>query len=570
MAKNDNVLYATKMDLYFETKSDTLGFTLYIPEVENGVISSNVVPGSSVHINASSVNASATGGSATTVTFPSPIPLLVGREYAFVVKPDGNNPDYRIWVSKTGESDVLTSKKITQDTNEGTLFTSTNARSWTAYQDENIKYTLHRASYTASDGYIDFTNKDSEYLSVGSVSGTFDNDEYVFVNTAVISAQTISMTAGSTTITGTSTAFTSYFSVGNHIVVKANTTVFDVLEIASITNNTTMVVTDIPKYTNNASTFFKSVVGNVTLFDSNDPAILYLDNSTAANSTIKFATGNVLIGENSGAQATITSVDNKNVSYMAPNIYRTNTTQTKTLLTGRQLFRNDTNASYVKANIPFNNFTYLNGPSTVIKSRSNELTDNAGAKSFVLRTTLRNTSGATPRYSSPIVDIDIASVKISEYIVNNLLTQEHTNDGNASSKYITKTITLADGLDAEDLRVYLTAYRPPGTNIELYGKFLSNEDSDSFDSKPWTKLDSSASNPLSQNNNRFDYKEHEFSMPTAVVNGGAFLNSGAFKYTSGTFVAEDFKYFAIKIVLRSYSHHRVPRVSDIRAIALSA
>ena len=278
----------------------------------------------------------------------------------------------------------------------------------------------------------------------------------------------------------------------------------------------------------------------------------------------------MLIGENSGAQATITSVDNKNISYMAPNIYRTNTTQTKTLLSGTQLFRNDTNALYAKGNIPFNNFTYLNSVPTVIKSRSNELTDDSGAKSFVLRTTLQNTSGATPRYSSPIVDVDIASVKITEYIVNDSSDEEYTNDGAASSKYITKTITLADGLDAEDLRVYLTAYRPPGTTIEVYAKFLSNEDSDSFDSKPWTKLDSSASNPVSQNNNRFDYKEHEFSMPTAVVNGGAFLNSGAFKYTSGTFVAEDFKYFAIKIVLRSTAHHRVPRVSDIRAIALSA
>ena len=59
-------------------------------------------------------------------------------------------------------------------------------------------------------------------------------------------------------------------------------------------------------------------------------------------------------------------------------------------------------------------------------------------------------------------------------------------------------------------------------------------------------------------------------MPTTVVQGGAFLNNGAFKYTSGTFVAEDFKYFAIKIVLLSTAHHRVPRVSDIRAIALSA
>ena len=566
MVKNDNVLYASKIDLYFQTKSSTAGFTLYIPEVQNGVITSKVLPFSKVHVNASDVNVSTDGSVATTVTFPSPLVLEVGSEYAFVVKPDGDDPDYRIWIARTGGTDVITSKPITQDVNDGVLFTSTNARSWTPHQDENIKYNLYRANFSSASGYIDFTNKESEYFSVESTSGTFSNDEYVFVNNAVVSAQTVGVTAGSTAITGVDTKFSSYFNVGGHIVVAANTTVFDVLKISAIASNTSMTVEDVPKYSNTVATFFKSIVGNVTLFDNNDPAILYLDNSTAIAAN-KFAAADVLVGATSNARATISSVDDKNVSFVAPNIYRTNTTQTKTALSATRLLRSDTNANYARSNIEFNDYTFFNSVPTVIKSRSNEAD---GVRSFTLRTTLENTSGATPIYSSPLIDSAIASTKVFEYIINNVSTNEDTSIGSASSKYITKTITLADSLDAEDLKVFLTAYRPPGTTIEVYARMLSESDSDPLDQKPWTELTGAASNPVSQNTNRFDFKEHTFNLPTSVgVTGSAFLNSDVFQYTDGNFKASSFKYFAIKVVLKGASFHRVPRLRDLRAIALA-
>jgi len=566
MVKNDNVLYASKIDLYFQTKSATAGFTLYIPEVENGILTSRVLPFSKVHVNASDVNVSVDGSVATTVTFPSPLTLVVGSEYAFVVKPDGNDPDYRIWIAKTGGTDVITSKQITQDVNDGVLFTSTNARTWTPHQDENIKYNLYMANFSSASGHVDLTNKESEYFSVGSTSGTFSNDEYVFVNDTVVSSQTVNIAAGSTTIAGVGTKFSSYFNVGGHIVAAANSTVFDVLKISAIASNTSMTVEDVPKYSNTVATFFKSIVGNVTLFDNNDPAILYLDNSTAIAAN-KFAAADVLVGATSNARATISSVDDKNISFVAPNIYRTNTTQTKTTLSATRLFRSDTNANYTKGNIEFNNYTFLNSLPTVIRSRSNEAD---ATRSFTLRTTLENTSGATPRYSSPLIDGDIASMKVFEYIINNVSTDEDTSIGLASSKYITKVVSLADSLDAEDLKVFLTAYRPAGTSIEVYAKLLSESDSDPLDQKPWTLFSSEASNPISQNTNRFDFKEYAFNLPTSVgVTGSAFLNSGAFKYTDGTFQASNFRYFAIKIVLKGASFHRVPRLRDLRAIALA-
>jgi hypothetical protein len=231
------------------------------------------------------------------------------------------------------------------------------------------------------------------------------------------------------------------------------------------------------------------------------------------------------------------------------------------------LFRNDTPANYARNNIEFNNYTFFNSVPTVIKSRSNEAD---GVRSFTLKATLENTSGSTPIYSSPLVDGDIASMKVFEYIINDFNANEHTSIGSASSKYITKVVSLADSLDAEDLKVFLTAYRPPGTTIEVYAKFLSVSDSDIIGEKPWTKLIGSGTNPVSENANRFDFKEHTFNIPTSVgVTGSAFLNSDVFQYTDGTFKASSFKYFAIKIVLKGASFYKIPRLRDLRAIALA-
>ena len=578
MAPNDNIVFATKLDVFFKEKSSTAGITVMLRETVNGYPGSRILPFSKIHLKASQVNANNTAAQATTVTFDAPVALRTNAEYCFVCKPDNDDPDYRVWVSKAGGTDVLNNIKVTQDVTDGTLFTSTNDRAWSAVQDENIKFKIHRANFSANTGTITFTNKESEYFTVNSVSGSFENDEYVFVNATPVSAQTINMQVGNTTIVGTNTTFSSYFSAGDHIIVKANNTVFDVLEIKTVSNNTQLILNDIPKYTNAASEFFSSIVGTVKLFNTNTPAKLYLDNSTATTSTY-FTANDVVIGEESGAVARIESVDNKNISIIAPNIYRVNSTNTSTALRATRLFRDDTNANYAVNPLEFNDYNFLDVNSTVVKSFSNEKADSDANRSFALQVTLKNiapTSGNSLGISSsPFIDTDVAAVKVFEYLVNNNSTDESGLDGVvglATSKYVTKIVSLRDGLDAEDLNVFLTAYNPTGTTIQVYSKFLNSEDPEAFTAKPWTLMNAKATNPTSNKANRFDFRELEFGLPSsAPVSGAAFLNSSdIFEYTDGGATYNDYKYFAIKVVLLANGHHRVPRLFDIRAIALAA
>lgn len=77
----------------------------------------------------------------------------------------------------------------------------------------------------------------------------------------------------------------------------------------------------------------------------------------------------------------------------------------------------------------------------------------------------------------------------SRFNINNDYSGENTNYGNADSKHITKKINFANGRFAEDLLVYLTAYRPLNTDIKVFARIHNSKDAEAFDDKDWTMLE---------------------------------------------------------------------------------
>lgn len=101
------------------------------------------------------------------------------------------------------------------------------------------------------------------------------------------------------------------------------------------------------------------------------------------------------------------------------------------------------------------------------------------------------------------------TISLRRYVVNNLNTYEHTDYGLARAKHITKPVTFARL--AEDIRVFLTAYKPANTNIEVYARIINNSDPDAFDDKDWTKLQLiDGANVISSSTDTLDYKELTF------------------------------------------------------------
>lgn len=152
--------------------------------------------------------------------------------------------------------------------------------------------------------------------------------------------------------------------------------------------------------------------------------------------------------------------------------------------------------------------------------------------------------------------------------VTTLLASTYDNKkigGMLINKYISIPITLAEGQDAEDLLVLLTSYRPPGTEVHVWAKVLHAEDGDSFSYLPWIELEKADGSPYSSLSNRNDFLEYTYRFPVAQRTGPnyevQYKNSLGYTFTG-------FKYYAIKIGLSATDSAIIPRVGDLRTIAI--
>ena len=115
--------------------------------------------------------------------------------------------------------------------------------------------------------------------------------------------------------------------------------------------------------------------------------------------------------------------------------------------------------------------------------------------------------------------------------------------------------------------------RPINTDIEVYVKLLNADDPATLDDKVWTLLTNDSADTRSSPIDPYDFKEFTYSMPTAApVTYAAYANPsnyGIVQYTdTNGAIYYNYKTFAIKIVLLSSDGTYVPKVDDLRAIAL--
>ncbi|SVD80360.1 uncharacterized protein METZ01_LOCUS433214, partial [marine metagenome] len=182
-----------------------------------------------------------------------------------------------------------------------------------------------------------------------------------------------------------------------------------------------------------------------------------------------------------------------------------------------------------------------------------KITTTAG--SFIAKATLSSTN----EHITPYIDTKRLSTIPIENIINNLTTNETAkpSGGSALARYITRRVTLSDGFDATDIKAFLTMNKPAGTNVYVYYKVLSQYDPEPFDDKSWIVMtQTSKTNTVALTDTEFT--EYEFDPLGTNVN-----------YTSGGATYTTFKTFAMKIVMTSTSTSKVPRIDDMRVIALA-
>ena len=153
-----------------------------------------------------------------------------------------------------------------------------------------------------------------------------------------------------------------------------------------------------------------------------------------------------------------------------------------------------------------------------------------------------------------------ASANGASIVING---EDKKEGGNAKVRYLTRKVQLAPGFTSGDLRVYLLAYKPALSNIYVYGKYLSPGDSEPFEDKYWNLL-----TQINYNNfvsaDESDFRELTFAPGTA----GVVSNQITYTNAAGTQTFTDFATFAIKVVMTGDSTVDVPKIKDLRIIAL--
>lgn len=144
-----------------------------------------------------------------------------------------------------------------------------------------------------------------------------------------------------------------------------------------------------------------------------------------------------------------------------------------------------------------------------------------------------------------------------------LVSEFSPKGGNALARYVTKKVTLSAGNDSQDLRVFFSAYRPINTNIYVFYRIQSRNDSQTFENGSWQLMTyvNNTGNGISQSRN--DILEFE----AAPGVGGTANGQVTYTSTNGT-VFTDFNQFAIKIVMTTPDNTSVPFLNDLRVLAL--
>ena len=550
MGLGSNNLFVSKIDLFFKRKSVINGVTVEIREVINGYPSYIVLPFSRVHLTPSQVLTSDDASIVTTITFETPVRLDVEKEYAFVVLPDASDPDYLIFTSKVGGVNLTPGSNqglpVVQDWGDGVLFTSTNGTAWYSYQDEDIKFTLYRHNFNADTGSVTLINDDHEFITLSSTLGVFNTGElvYTYESRDGSTANTVSVVSGNNFITGTGLSAT--YSSGDYILLDDGVSNKQIFRVNS--SNSTVIVADSPASFTDSLIGIPVTLGTLVHYNSKYPDFIILEGSTATN-TRKFTAGDIIYGFDSEAEATVLSIDNINFSYVQPSINRTNSSLTRSTLTGTFVDPAVTTNTYTK-DTPFNDKTVFTEKGMVVFSKSNDI---ARAKGLNFTVNMSNGSNVT---STPFIDVEMACVFAYQYKI--------TNDPATTSKYISKTVELVESLDAEDMQIYITAYRPNGTDVRVYIKPQAAEDPSVFETNDWIELElSQGINQFSSVSNMRDFREFVYRVPDSAKTGGVLT------YTNSISTFDGYRRFAIKIELLSEDIFKAPRLLDYRGIALT-
>ena len=281
-------IYTTKVDLFFQTKDDTLPVTVQIRETTLGTPNNTILAFSEVTLDPDDINISSDGTASTTFRFESPVYLRPGAEYALVVL--SSVTTYNLWISRLGEADVTTLATesgrvlVTEQPVLGSLFKSQNSSVWTPSQYEDMKFVIHRCDFIGT-GNVQFYNPELD-----------DKNEAIGPGAILAESRSISVGIGTTVNQGSAS---NPLIVGNKVIqVNTGASGF-VRKFAGIATGQLSVTTAGIGFTPSAGSFTFTGVGltAVTGRGINATADITVLDGVAIGATIRSGGSNYSLGD---------------------------------------------------------------------------------------------------------------------------------------------------------------------------------------------------------------------------------------------------------------------------------
>lgn len=586
--------FLTKVDVYFGSKDTNIPVRMQIRDVVNGYPGKTILPFSEVTLTPdkvllSNIRVIAPDGNttdrsyykddiATSFVFPSPVYVQQNVDYCIVLLSDSNN--YTAWISQLGEKQIGSDNYISKQPYAGVLFESQNASTWTANQLQDLKFTIHSAVFTTNvAGNVTFVNSiiptqvlESDSLQTTSGSKVVRVWNY---NHGMINGDTITMSG----ITVTSNNIPAAELNGNHVIANVDLDSYTITvattnaNVTGFTGGTTITVTNNVKYdsieptiqtlefpeatitydikTTSTASALDSVASNIPIGDTLDMSsskiIASQINETTNMSGNKSLTISARLITTNDAVSPIIDSQKKSAVCISNRINEPSISLNVNPIDYRVLHAGASDLINTVADATGYYFTTANAPlmlifTSVMAGKYITVTNcTTSGNNGVKLVTGVAADGSYIKVADVITNADV-STTIAISIGDNYINEIAPINSSSSSKYVSKMVSLE--LMSTSFKLMFAYSKPYEANIDVYYRIGSN----------------SALNELNN------------SIYTLVTNSGLVSTSDINSYTDATYELSALPAFTaiqVKLVMRSTDTSKVPKMKDLRIIALA-
>jgi hypothetical protein len=578
----------TKVDLYFNT-AGTRPILIQMVNTKDGFPAEKIIQQKTIEV--ADVKVSTDASVPTTVVFDSPIFLSGDVTYAILIKVD--QPGCKVFFSDIGESNLGDNRTISRNPLTGTMFLSQNGNTWTPHQTRDIKMTMYRASFTGSVAVMDFknvrngftvlnnnpfetapnTNKvrvtqrnhgldvgdkvtianvASGFYGANSVTNGIPHTEFNKQHTVVgpVTNDTYVIEVNASNVVN-GIAGLSSDTVGGGNVQATRNFIADLIQptLTNIRFAQTSLTYDmnVQNKTGNTFTGYKPVGENVNQIYNEPKIILSKENETAS------------VGYSAQIRATFNTlndfvspmIDAQRVSLCCIANRIDNRVETDVNLSTHD----DRTAVSADTNVAFSN---TNGTITTTNSATRDLFDTLDIGKYITVSNAANTNNnvkyliSNYKNDGTTATITTTPAPGTDEGASNAVTivqhEKYLHDiapAGASNlaNYVTRRFTLANPSTA--IKILYEANRPASCSIDVYYKRITDGTEQKFETIPWVKVETEVSDSA-------DGEATIFTERTHLVEGLA-----------------EFSAVAIKIVMKSTNTSFVPKIKNLRVIALA-